>query len=155
MIVSNIKSLKNFNPKISNIINQVLELDTGTNVGKYQIECDDIFVTFSNDNLEPKEERRAELHKKYADIQIVLKGTEKYGFGIGLYTGDIETDRLEKDDVAFVNINTPCQYVDLTSNDFIIFLPGTIHKPLCKAHVGSTVRKAVVKIKIERMQELL
>ncbi len=153
MFLTNITQLTLVNSKLSSLVNKALELDKDTNLGKIPLEGDEIFVTFSNDNLQPKEDRKLELHRQYADVQIVLKGTERYGYLIGTYQGDFVDNKLEKDDVAFIDAEYPCQYVDLKAKDLIVFFPGTPHKPLCKAHVGTKVRKAVIKIKASRIKE--
>ena len=45
--------------------------------GKYEIDGENIYVSVQDYNTKPEEEGKFEAHKKYADIQFIVKGQEK------------------------------------------------------------------------------
>ena len=157
MIVTNLDTLKDTFPKIWQYAEIALDAH-GKDPEKQRrqpIKDSQVFFTLSEDPLEPQEDRRLEVHKKYLDIQIVLEGTERYGYIPGAYAGTFEEERFESDDVAFTSRNEPCQYADLTAGDAIIFLPGHAHKPLCiPADQNKKVRKAIIKVEKALVKEL-
>ena len=116
-----------------------------TALGKHDIDGNSVFVLVSNDSTEPVEQRRAEYHAKYLDIQIVLAGVEGMTFS-NLPAGAPDTDWLADKDIAFLAAGEQEKQVVLQAGDFIVFFPGEVHKPLCVVGEPARVRKAVVKI---------
>lgn len=145
MLFTKVSESGSINPRLKELIERGLKLDDGTVTGKFELDGSKITVTFSNDNLEPASMRRLEVHAAFADIQIVLQGTEKYGYLAGTSLKHVE-DRLEKDDVAFADIKEQCSYRDLRAGDAVVFLPGEYHKPLCATDECACVRKAIFKV---------
>lgn len=85
-----------------------------------------------------------ELHKKYADIQLLLEGSES----IGTYPVS-RLERLpeinpEKDCVLFETLSG--SLTELEPGEFIIALPQDIHKPNCPGSKGSRSKKAIFKV---------
>ena len=155
MIVTDIATASCFSARLGDVISQALAIAAEQNIGKYPIEGDDITVTVSEDILENASERRLEVHREFADIQIVLEGHEKYGYIAGNCRKEYETDRLDTDDIAFLRLSQECQYVDLAPEQLVVFFPGTAHKPLCIPSAGGTrVKKAIVKIRKNRLKDL-
>ena len=65
-----------------------------------------------------------EAHEQYADIQLILRGRERFGWGIA---GWYDPMNLEKDYCA-------CRAVEgfdftLSQGQFVIFMPGEPHAP--------------------------
>ncbi|TCV92459.1 YhcH/YjgK/YiaL family protein [Biostraticola tofi] len=116
-----------------------------TPAGKHDIEGNSVFVLVSNDTTEPREDRRAEYHAKYLDIQIILEGQEVQLFS-SLPAGKPDTDWLAEKDIAFLAAGEQEKSLVLNKGDFIVYFPGEVHKPLCAAGQPAAVRKAVVKI---------
>ena len=48
--------------------------------GKYQIDGENVFVSVQDYTTKPESEGKFEAHKKYADIQFIIKGEEKIGY---------------------------------------------------------------------------
>ncbi|WP_413741894.1 YhcH/YjgK/YiaL family protein [Sodalis sp. RH15] len=116
-----------------------------TPLGKYEIKGDQVFVMISNDSTDVFEQRRAEYHAKYLDIQIVLQGEEGMAFS-NLPAGKPDTDWLADKDVAFVASGAHEKQFVMRAGDFVVYYPGEVHKPLCAVGAPAHVRKAVVKI---------
>ncbi|EHD23323.1 MULTISPECIES: YhcH/YjgK/YiaL family protein [Brenneria] len=116
-----------------------------TPLGKHDIDGDNAFVLISNDSTEALEQRRAEYHGKYLDIQIVLTGVEGMTFS-NLPAGKADVDWLADKDIAFLPAGEQEKQLVLQPGDFVVFFPGEVHKPLCAVGEPAPVRKAVVKI---------
>ena len=154
MIVTDIKNISSVNPKLEKLVEKALEFEKLGKNGKYSLLNNDITATISEDQLEEQSKRSLELHHEYADVQIVLKGKERYGYMIGSYEGKLETDRLESDDLAFLPLEQECPYTDLEQNQLVIFLPKTPHKPLCiPSPENKIVKKIIIKIRKNLMAE--
>ncbi|HEY5585181.1 MAG TPA: YhcH/YjgK/YiaL family protein [Ruminiclostridium sp.] len=117
------------------------------NVGKYQIDGEDIFALVQSYTTSASEEKRWEAHKKYIDIQYVVTGNEINEW--------IPTDMLkvleeysDEKDIAF--FKEPDQWTSAKLKDgyFTIFFPEDAHKPGCLIETPSQVKKVVVKVKI-------
>ncbi|MGL9750566.1 MAG: YhcH/YjgK/YiaL family protein [Symbiopectobacterium sp.] len=116
-----------------------------TPLGKHYVDGNNMFVLVSNDSTEAFEQRRAEYHDKYLDIQIVLKGVEGMTFS-NLLAGTPDTDWLADKDIEFLSAGEQKKTFVMQPGDVVVFFPGEVHKPLCAVGEPASVRKAVVKI---------
>lgn len=115
--------------------------------GKYEIDGEDVFVSIQDYNTKPVEEGKFEAHKKYADIQFIIKGEERLGcrnieglIAIGEYD--------ENNDIVFFESDIEKNFIFAKENDFIIFMPEDAHMPCIAIDSPSYVKKAVVKVKL-------
>ena len=101
--------------------------------GKYEIEGDELFVSVQDYETKPLEQGKFEAHRKYLDIQFLIKGSERLGFG---KTQDFQpvTDYDEQKDIVFLD------------GDFLIFAPSDAHMPCIAVDTPAYVKKAVVKV---------
>lgn len=147
MIVGNIHNLQ---PWLPHPLRQAIEhvkthVSDATPTGKHDIDGNNLFYLVSEDMTQPFEERRAEYHARYLDIQIVLRGQEGMTFST-LSAGEPQTDWLADKDIAFLAEGAQEKTVILNEGDFVVFYPGEVHKPLCAVGAPAKVRKAVVKV---------
>ncbi|AIN16949.1 yhcH/YjgK/YiaL family protein [Yersinia rochesterensis] len=119
-----------------------------TPLGKLDIDGNNMFVLISNDCTDYLENRRAEYHAKYLDIQIILEGVEGMTFS-SLPAGKPDTDWLADKDIAFLPAGVDEKQFVMKTGDFVVFYPGEVHKPLCAVGEPANVRKAVVKISVK------
>lgn len=147
MIVGNIHNLQSWLPQeLAQAINYVKQHVTdATPTGKHDIDGSRLFYLVSDDMTQPFDERRAEYHARYLDIQIVLKGQEGMTFST-LPNGTPDTDWLADKDIAFLPAGEQEKTVVLSEGDFVVFYPGEVHKPLCVVGEAAPVRKVVVKL---------
>ena len=95
--------------------------------------------------LEPgKAEAKLEVHNDYLDVQVVLRGTEGFGWSERVdLKQPKETFNAEKD-IQFFD-DEPQTYYYLRPGQFTILLPEDGHAPL----VGEgPIRKAILKVKM-------
>lgn len=86
-----------------------------------------------------------ESHKKYIDIQIMIKGQE----GIGIC--HLEDCKIKEfhEDKDYQVLDGEYKIKNLTESCFMIFFPEDVHKPMLKVNNQSEhVLKAVVKVPV-------
>ncbi|PWI32434.1 DUF386 domain-containing protein [Vibrio albus] len=131
--------------KLRKCIEEAVVIAKNNPEGKYALTDDRIFVMINATTTEPTEERAAEIHKKYIDIQIVLEGEERFGYSNQLDDSFKSLEKLEND-VLFIENVTHENYIDLYVGDFVVFYPEQIHRPQCAVNKPMPIKKAVIKI---------
>lgn len=133
-------------PVIIEIIQKVKEQTIeNTEVGNYPLHDESVYFIV-NDKTELKENRRSEIHHKYLDVQLILEGTETFGYSEYPLLS-IEDDYLEEKDIAFSNDVQDEQFVTLEAGEFIIFNPKQPHRPLVAVHDNpAAVKKLIIKV---------
>ena len=112
--------------------------------GKTIIDGENVFVNVMDADLRDADGAAFEYHRRYADLQIDLTGGEGWGYTnvpgaeIGEFTGDCGFQ-----DSASVVTGA------LGEGRFVLFFPEELHKPGLVQHGCVSVRKAVVKIRME------
>jgi len=111
--------------------------------GSYEIDGRNLYM-----NIEEYTTRisdNIEAHRKYIDIQYMIKGEEN----MGVTTLDnlvVTQEYSEEKDVEFYKGNAPITLVK--ENEFIIFYPTDAHLPCQVADEPKPVKKVILKIKI-------
>lgn len=114
--------------------------------GTYEIEGKDIYAMIQEITTQPVEQRRAEKHDQYVDIQYIISGTERMGYVP--YTGAEEIlENPEGKDICFFQNLANENYIDVPAGSFCIFFTNDIHRPGAAAGEPAAVRKAIVKVK--------
>ncbi|MFA5839669.1 MAG: YhcH/YjgK/YiaL family protein [Candidatus Margulisiibacteriota bacterium] len=95
----------------------------------------------------PKEvkEKKFETHKLYADIQVIIKGSEKI-----LLTNEKNlhkiTDYDSKDDYQLFSSQNDISELIIGEKEFVVFFPGEAHMPGClNTDLSAPVIKLVFK----------
>ncbi|MCO6537936.1 MAG: YhcH/YjgK/YiaL family protein [Gilliamella sp.] len=154
MILGNINHLW-LVPYLPEKIKQSIEyikdnVNNNTPVGRYDIDGDNMFFMVSDSTSRYIHDANPEYHEKYIDVQIVLVGQE--GMAVSTlppYTKVLD-NKLVENDIAFIETPKEEILLILHPNDFIVFLPNEVHKPLCAIDNNiETVRKVVVKIALD------
>ena len=113
--------------------------------GKYSIDGDNVYISVQDYMTKTLEESKFEAHRKYADIQFIIKGEEKLGYG-DVSNFKPSTFYDDKNDIVFLDGNG--EFVHAKENDFVIFMPADAHMPCVEVTESAYVKKAVVKVKI-------
>lgn len=113
--------------------------------GKYPIDGDSVFATVTENPTKDFENTKWEFHKKFIDIQMVIKGSEKMGI--------LPIDKLtvtdvynDKKDVGF-GISDEGEFCLAEAGTFLIFFPGDAHRPNIKTEGCDKDKKIVIKVK--------
>jgi biofilm protein TabA len=113
--------------------------------GKYIIDGDNVYATITEAPSKTFEQSAWESHRKYIDLQYVIKGKEKIGVApIG--TATVTKPYNEKTDGA--NYTAEGVYYIAEPGTFFLFFPGDAHRPNIKVDGYDVVKKLVIKIKV-------
>ena len=129
-------------------IKEVLTADDDVRTGRFDIVKDLVYANFAVSNTEPEQNRKPEFHLDYLDVHIIRSGEEKIGFRTSLLK---DGELLEKaydpnKDIGFSSAKLTNDYVTLRRDDFAIFYPKELHKPLCSIDQPEVIRKIVLKV---------
>ncbi len=114
--------------------------------GKYSIKGDEIYFILDEYLTMPKEEKKAEVHKKYIDIQYMISGTELMGAGFLDEKNEISEEYDEgKDRALYSKVHNESDII-MSKGMFAIFFPTDIHRPGCQYKGKMKVRKAIIKV---------
>ena len=114
--------------------------------GRHDIDGDYIFVNVQELDLRPTSEARLELHRRYIDIQVLLRGEEElFGWSEKKDCLKAEADFDEQKDVQFFTDVPQCFY-SLKVGQFTILYPEDGHAPMLGE---GAVKKCIFKIAID------
>ena len=112
-------------------------------LGRHDIDGDNIFVMVQELELRPYEQARLELHRKYIDIQLVLRGKEEvFGWSEKKDCLTAETEFDEAKDIQLFTDKPQCFYT-VREGQFSILYPEDGHAPMLGEGV---VKKCIFKI---------
>jgi YhcH/YjgK/YiaL family protein len=111
--------------------------------GKYQIEGDDIYALVSEYDTKAMEGVLWEAHKRYIDIQYIIKGSEKIGY-INVENIKTTVEYDESKDILFGTANG--DFVTLQQGMFMILAPQDGHMPSICCEKPESVKKVVIKV---------
>lgn len=150
MITSTLAQLhwyKTISPNFEKAIDYALSTDFRTmEPGKYPIDGENVRAIVNEYTTKPVSECDPESHREYADIQIMIAGTERFGY-VPLIEQQASTPYRPEMDVAFYSIvPEDINYITLYPGQFIIFFPSDIHQPEVFIRQPELVKKVVLKI---------
>lgn len=144
MIFAELKDIKKYNisEKIISFLNSIT---SETSAGRYEIE-EGVYANVDEYSTKSHELCDLEAHKKYADIQLLLKGEERIDF-VNIDDLSVKTPYDEKRDVMFFNLPEKVNSLFLRKGNFALFYPEDAHRPqMNSTSIPSNVKKVVVKI---------
>lgn len=113
-------------------------------LGKHEIDGTNIFAIIMEYTTQEETECKAETHKKYIDIQYMVKGEEFVGLKT-LHDEIATTPYNEKGDFMFYTLPSLPKLI-LKQGHFGIFYPDDIHLTMCKINEPTVLRKVVIKV---------
>lgn len=116
-------------------------------LGRTDIEGNDVYVMVSEGETRPPEQVRFEAHRRYIDIQLVVRGQEAIDVApvAGLVTAE-PYDAAK--DIEFFATPRESAALALRAGDFEVFAPGDAHRPSLHLDGPHVSRKAVVKVSV-------
>ncbi len=120
------------------------DLDTITS-GKHDIEGDTLFALVQEYQTKPLKECKLESHKRYIDIQYLIRGEEL--MGVTTKNNQLVVEQNDEKDYTFYEGTT--SLVRVAQGMFTIFFPDDIHQPCVQVQSAAAVKKVVIKVLIE------
>ena len=113
--------------------------------GKTIIDGENVFVNVMDADLREAEGAAFEYHRRYADLQINLTGSEHWGWA------SEGKDEGAFDEAADCGFKSGAEHAGgvLGGGRFAIFFPGELHKPGVARPGCAHVRTVVIKIRME------
>lgn len=140
--ISNIENLSNLPEVIINGLNYIKNANfSSLKDGKIFIDGENMFVNIQT--YMTKDDANYEAHRKYADIQYIISGSEKIGV-TDYKTCSTVIAYDEANDIEFLSVTG--NDVVLKEGEFVILYPEDAHKPSISINESTQVRKAVVKV---------
>ncbi|MEZ3139798.1 N-acetylneuraminate anomerase [Citrobacter braakii] len=133
------------------VLQQALTLAVAANPqektpGRYELQGDNIFMNVMQFATQSPEQKKAELHREYIDIQVLLSGEERILFGMTDSARQCEEMHVE-DDYQLCSQIADEQAMVLKQGRFVIFMPGEPHKPGCVVKAPMDIKKVVIKVR--------
>ncbi|HBO38777.1 MAG TPA: YhcH/YjgK/YiaL family protein [Pasteurellaceae bacterium] len=125
-----------------------LELETLT-VGRHDI-TSDIFMNVMETETDASENKKAELHHRYLDVQVLISGQEDMEYGVADPDLSLYEEYNEQDDYQLTGSDIMHKNrLSMRPKMFVVFLPYEPHKPCLNVN-GQVVKlkKLVVKIPV-------
>jgi YhcH/YjgK/YiaL family protein len=116
--------------------------------GKYEVDGENLFYIVDEYETKPVQEGRLEIHRKYLDIQYIISGEECIGLA-PLEELSEESPYDGKRDLAFYEYEPTMSRLVLKQGMFVIFWPSEPHMPGRSIGEPKSVKKIVVKIRME------
>lgn len=113
---------------------------------KYVIDGEKVWANVQE--YETKDDAKYETHRKYIDIQYMIKGKEFVGVTDKSNCITCETYNLETD-LEFMDIKVNEEYQVLNEGDFLVFFPTDAHKPSINPGEKLKVKKVIVKVAVD------
>ncbi|MDI3547825.1 MAG: hypothetical protein PWR10_1477 [Halanaerobiales bacterium] len=114
-------------------------------VGKYEIDGENIFAIVDSYETKPEEEGVWEGHRKYIDIQYLVEGIELIGYS-NLEKMNLKEYDVEKDFAVFAGEG---EFLKLEAGYFMVFMPQDIHMPGIAVDGSQAAKKVIVKVKVD------
>lgn len=115
-------------------------------VGKYPIDGENIFALVSEYKTKPEFEGKLEAHKKYIDVQYVIEGEELMGYA-PLGEQIVLDPYKEENDIIFFKGDK--SFTKVSAGMFAVFFPEDVHMPGIVSGKSSSVKKLVIKVRID------
>lgn len=114
--------------------------------GRYEIDGENLYAIVLEYATKDKDDTKFEAHKKYADIQYVIRGKELIGITDLSTTKELIPYDIEKD-IGFFTTNKD-EYKVATNENYFIFFPHNSHRPSIKVDENTDVKKIVLKVQL-------
>ncbi|HYR09754.1 MAG TPA: YhcH/YjgK/YiaL family protein, partial [Longimicrobium sp.] len=135
-------------PRIAAGLRWLRSMDPAIADGRHPIEGDDVFALVQTYETVPGTEKRLETHVRHVDLQYVADGHERILHAPAAAL-TVETPYDEAADIAFYADPPFASSLLMRPGDLAVFHPDDAHKPGCMAGARHTVRKVVVKVRID------
>jgi YhcH/YjgK/YiaL family protein len=122
-----------------------VEFDPSKPDRRYEIESEKIYALVSSYETSPASQNRFEIHRKYADVQVVIEGEEKVEVSLSSELKSV-SEYCDAEDKVFLELPRDSASLVMRRGEFAVLYPNEAHRPNCDVHGKLHVRKIVVKV---------
>ena len=115
--------------------------------GKYPVDGENAYATITPGPPKDLADVKWESHRKYIDLQYVIRGKVKLGV-CPLSAAQVTEPYDEKKDAAHYTADG--KYYVATPKNFFLFFPEDVHRPDIKVNGYDTLKKLVIKIRYQQ-----
>jgi YhcH/YjgK/YiaL family protein len=115
--------------------------------GNYDLQGKDIYVQVIDMMTKPFAETRPEVHRRYIDVQFLVRGRERIGVASDTGNNAVAEDLLTDRDLLFYAGMQNESTLTMTPGSFAVFFPSDVHRPACAVETPEAIRKVVVKVR--------
>lgn len=120
--------------------------------GEYELQGKDIFVKVMDVVTKPIAQGKPEAHRRYADVQFLVRGRERIGCASDNGKRVVAEDYLAERDLLFFTDEPDEVVMTLRPGSFAVFLPNDVHRPAAAVDAPEPIRKVVVKISVDLLK---
>lgn len=113
--------------------------------GSYPLQGEKLFMNVMEFSTQAPVAKKAEQHREYIDIQVLLEGREQIYYGLFESARECEELHLEEDYQLCNHIDNE-QMLTLRPGQFAVFMPLEPHKPGCIVGREEIIKKVVIKL---------
>jgi len=147
-ILANHAQYSGISPRFARAFAFLQQLPADAALGRHEIDGDEVFAIVQQYFTKGLRDTQLEAHRKYIDIQYVLRGREiVYWAPLPLLT-NVTMPFDVKADAALFGVIPEIVPLQLQAGQFAILFPADGHAPSCSWDQPAEVRKVVVKVKV-------
>ncbi len=140
-----IGTYKGINERIDMAIDFILNLDPNIEVGRYDLDGDNVFAKVMYADSTSLDDITFEAHRRYLDLQYIVEGSEYMGYAPLAECTTLREYSEEKDCGYYKG---DANIIKVNAGSFYLAHPFDAHAP-GKGYEKNTFKKVVVKIKID------
>ncbi|MGX5820989.1 YhcH/YjgK/YiaL family protein [Chitinophaga lutea] len=114
--------------------------------GRYEIDGQNVVAIVNEYQTVDPAGEKMESHRKYIDVQYVVKGAEQ--IGIALLNGQEPSRAYDEESDYMLFSDRPSFFTRLQAGDFAIFFPTDLHMPNLADGTPVQVKKVVIKVAV-------
>ena len=111
--------------------------------GKYELDGDRLFAIAMHYTSRLHENGEWEAHRRYADLQYIVEGSELIGVAV---EGRLAEQPYDAAKDCLLLTGNCSDIITLRAGDFAIFWPGEAHMPCLAVDAPAPIHKVVLKI---------
>jgi len=135
---------KGLGPRVQAAFDYLLKTDLDALAdGKYELEGDRLIAIAMHYTSRPHENGEWEAHRRYADLQFIVEGSELIGVAV---EGRLTEEPYDAAKDCLLLTGDCTDIITLRAGDFAIFWPGEAHMPCLAVDAPSPIKKVVLKI---------
>ena len=114
-------------------------------VGRYPIDGDKLYAFVSDKQTRPAGEGKWEAHRKFWDLQYVVRGRERMGYA---RMNGTKVDEPYDPETDLVFFDTSGDFFNVRQGMFAVFTLQDVHMPGMAVEKPEAVRKVIIKIAV-------